>query len=206
GCCWPLGWKDEEPVGIADGGGQDAQAPQHGWGIVRSVVGIEHAGGGDGLCTAAAFRHLEEELAFGWYRHRNREPARWWNEQPGAIVGRRIGDGGIGISILTGDGDRRMPPSRRFRELHVDVGKVAHIRQHPNLGLTRLALDDRLKLAVHRELHITLVIRERWIGRHIAARLAVRRSELLEIAGNELELAAMIVDRKRPRIPNREVL
>src|SRR5262249_26962530 len=56
------------------------------------------------------------------------------------------------------------------------------------------------------ELHITLVIRERWIGRHIAARLAVRRSELLEIAGNELELAAMIVDRKRPRIPNREVL
>ena len=53
-----------------------------------------------------------------------------------------------------------MPAGRGFGELHVDVGDVAYIREHPNFGLTRLALDDRLKLAVHRELHITLIIRE----------------------------------------------
>ena len=47
---------------------------------------------------------------------------------------------------------------------------------------------------VHRELHITLIIRERWIGRHIAARLGIGPCELLEIAGNELQLPAMIVD------------
>ncbi len=69
-------------------------------------------------------------------------------------------DGGIGIAILADDGDRRMPPRRCFRELHIDVGKVAYVCEHPNFGLTRLALDDRLKLAVHRELHITLGIRK----------------------------------------------
>src|SRR5262249_60670809 len=35
-----LGWKDEEPVGIADGGGQDAQAAEHGWRMMRSTVGV----------------------------------------------------------------------------------------------------------------------------------------------------------------------
>ena len=87
-----------------------------------------------------------------------------------------------------------MPAGRGFGELHVDVGDVAYIREHPNFGLTRLALDDRLKLAVHRQLHITLIIRERWIGRHIAARLGIGPCELLEIAGNEPQLPAMIVD------------
>ena len=87
-----------------------------------------------------------------------------------------------------------MPPGRRFRELDVHVGEVAHIREHPDFGLARLALDDRLKLAVDRELHVALIIRERWIGRHIAVRFAVRRGELLQIAGDELELPAMIVD------------
>ena len=87
-----------------------------------------------------------------------------------------------------------MPASPRSRKLHVDVGNVAHIREHPNFGLARLALDDRLKLAVHPELHITLIIRERWIGRHIAARLGIGPCELLEIAGNEPQLPAMIVD------------
>jgi hypothetical protein len=62
-----------------------------------------------------------------------------------------------------------MSPRRRFRELYIDVGNVAYIREHPNLSLTRLALYDRLKLAIHRELHITLVIWKRWIGRHITA-------------------------------------
>ena len=87
-----------------------------------------------------------------------------------------------------------MPAGRRFRQLHVDIGNVAHIREHPDFGLTRLALDDRLKLAVHRELHLTLIIRQRQIGRHIAGRFGIRRGELLEIAGNELQLTPMIVD------------
>src|SRR5262249_29353396 len=63
-------------------------------------------------------------------------------------------DAGIGVSILADDGDRRMPPRCGFCELDVDVGKVAHIREHPDLGLSGLAPDDRLKLAVDRELHI----------------------------------------------------
>ena len=87
-----------------------------------------------------------------------------------------------------------MPTGRGFGELHVDVGDVAYIREHPNFGLTRLALDDRLKLPVHRELHIALMIRERWSGRHIAARFGVCGGELLKIAGDELQLAPMIVD------------
>ena len=82
-----------------------------------------------------------------------------------------------------------MSTGRSFRELDVHVGKVAHIREHPDLGLARLASDDRLKLAVDRELHIALVIRQRGIRRHIALGLAVRRGEVLQIAGNELEAA-----------------
>src|SRR6266567_4571819 len=105
---------------------------------------------GVALATSALW-HLENEIAFGWYRHCNREPARRWNEQPRAIVRRRILDRGIGVSILANDGDRRMSPSRRFRELDVHVGKVAHIREHPDLGLPSPAPDDRLKLAVHCE-------------------------------------------------------
>src|SRR5215468_2956331 len=189
-----LGWKDEEPVGIADRGGQDAQAPQHGWRIIRSIVGVEHAGLSDRLCAASALWHLENESALGRYRHCNREPARRWNEQPGAVVGRRIVDAGIGVSILANDGDRRMPPRCGFRELDVHVGKVAHIREHPDLGLSGLALDDRLKLAVDCELHIPLVIRQRWIRQHIALGFAIRRDEVLQIAGDELEGSATIVD------------
>src|SRR5262249_14078509 len=189
-----LGWKDEEPVSIADGGGQDAQAPEHGRRIIRSIVGVEHAGLSDRLCAASALWHLKNEIAFGWYRHCNREPARRWNEQPRALVGQRIMDAGIGVSILANDGDRRMAPSRSFRELDVHVGKVAHIREHPDLGLSGLALDDRLKLAVDRELHIPLVIRQRWIRWHIALGFAAHRDEVLQIAGDELAAPAAIVD------------
>ena len=87
-----------------------------------------------------------------------------------------------------------MSPSRCFRELDVHVGKVAHIREHPDLGLPSLALDDRLKLAVHRELHISLVIRQPRVGKHIVLRFAARRDEVLQIAGDELEAPAAIVD------------
>ena len=87
-----------------------------------------------------------------------------------------------------------MSPSRCFRELDVHVGKVAHIREHPDLGLSGLALDDRLKLAVDCELHISLVIRQRWIRRHIALGFAARRDEVLQIAGDELKAPATIVD------------
>jgi hypothetical protein len=82
--------------------------------------------------------------------------------------------------------------SRRFRELDVHVGDVAHVREHPDLGLPRLALDDRLKLAVDGELHVPLGIRKRWIRRYIA--VAVHRGEALQIAGNELEQPARIAD------------
>ena len=87
-----------------------------------------------------------------------------------------------------------MSPSCGFRELDVHVGKVAHIREHPDLGLASLAPDDRLKLAVHCELHIPPVIRQRWIHRHIALGFAARRDEVLQIAGDELEAPATIVD------------
>ena len=80
-------------------------------------------------------------------------------------------------------------PGCGFRELDVHVGKVAHIREHPDFGLAGLALDDRLKLAVDRELHVPLVVRERRIRRHVAVRFAVRRGEVLQIAGNELQAA-----------------
>ena len=198
--------KDEEPVGIADRGGQDAQAAEHGRRIVRSVVGVEHAGRGDRLCAAAARRHLENELAFGGHRHRDREPARRRNEQPRAVFGRRIVDVRIGISVLADDGDRRMPPGRGLGELDVHVGDVAHIREHPDLGLARLAFDDRLELAVDRELHVALVIGQRRIGRHIALGLPAADGEALQIAGNELERPRRIADRQRPRIPDGEVL
>ena len=103
-------------------------------------------------------------------------------------------NGRIRIAVLPNDGDWWMPPSGRFRELQIHVGHVAHIREHPNFGLARLTLDDGLKLSIHGELHIALIIRERWIGPHIAVPFAVRRSELLEIAGDKLEQPAMIVD------------
>src|SRR5262249_47229410 len=99
-----------------------------------------------------------------------------------------------GIPILANDGDRRMAPSRGFRELDVEIRKVADIREHPDLGLAGPALDGRLKLAVDRELHIPLVIRQRWISRHIALGFATCRDEVLQIAGNELEAPAIILD------------
>ena len=103
-------------------------------------------------------------------------------------------NGRIRIAVLANYGDWWMPASRCFRELHIDVSEVTHIREHPNFGLVRLTLDSGLKLAVHGELHITLIIRECWTCRHIAVPFAVRRSELLEVAGDELELTTMIVD------------
>ena len=138
-------------------------------------------------------------------RHGDREPACRRNEQPGAVVGRRIVDGGIGVSVLADDGDLRMPPGRGFRQLDVHVGKVAHIREHPDLGLAGLAFDDRLELAVDRELHVALVVGERRIRRNIRVGVAGRRGEALQIAGDELEAPAIVADRERPRVPDREV-
>ena len=71
-------------------------------------------------------------------------------------VGDGMVNGGIGISVLADDGDLRMPPGRRLGQLDVHVGDVADIREHPDLGLARLALDDRLELAVDRELHVAM--------------------------------------------------
>ena len=55
-------------------------------------------------------------------------------------------------------------------------------------------LDHRLELAVDRELHVPLVVRERRIRRHIPVRFAARRGEALQIAGDELEEPASVVD------------
>ena len=87
-----------------------------------------------------------------------------------------------------------MPAGRGFRELDIHVGKVAHIREHPDLGLASLALDDRLKLTVDCELHISLVIRQPRVGRHIVLRFAARRDKVLQIAGDELKAPATIAD------------
>ena len=201
-----LCWKDEESIGVADDRGQDTQIPQHGRGIVGSVAGIEHAGRRQSLRTASTLRHFEHELALGRYRHCDREAARGWNQQPCTLVGGRIGDGGVGVSILADDRDRRMSPGRGFRELHIHVRNVTHVREHPDLGLSGLALNHRLELAVDRELHVSLVVGERRIRRHIPVRFAARRGEALQIAGDELEEPASVVDGKRPRIPHRGAL
>ena len=100
----------------------------------------------------------------------------------------------------------RMPPGRRLGELDVHVGDVADIGEHPDLGLAGLALDDRLELAVDRELHVALVVGQRRIGRHVAARAGRSRREALQIARDELEAPALVVDRQRPRVPDGEVL
>jgi hypothetical protein len=102
--------------------------------------------------------------------------------------------GRIGVSILADDGDRRMSPGRCFRELNIHVGNVAHIREHPDLGLACLALDDRLKLAVYGELQIPFVVWEGWVRRQIVLRFAVGRGEALQIARNELQEPAHVAD------------
>ena len=114
-------------------------------------------------------------------------------------------DGGIRISILPDDGNLWMPTGRRFRQLDIDVGDVADIGEHPDLGLTRLAVDDRLELAVDRELHVALGVGERRIWRDRRVRAARQRGEAQQIAGDELEPTALVLDRKRPSPPRREV-
>ena len=112
-----LGRKDEEAVGIADGGRRSAQAAEHGRRIVGAVVGVEYAGCRDCLCAAAARRHLKNKLAFGRHRHRDSEPARRRNEKPGAVVGDGMLDCRIGVSVLADDGDLRMASRRGLGQL-----------------------------------------------------------------------------------------
>jgi hypothetical protein len=112
--------------------------------------------------------------------------------------------GGIGVAVLTDDGNGRMPSRCRLGELHIHVGDVADIRENPDLRLSGLALDDRLEQPVDGELHVALRIGQRRIGRHAILRLAVEGRELLKIARNELKQSADIVDRQRPGIPHCE--
>src|SRR4029453_1052408 len=67
------------------------------------------------------------------------------------------------------------------------------------------ALDDRLELAVDRELHVALGVGERRIGRNDRAGTARLRGEAQPIAWDELEQAAHVLDRERSCIPCREV-
>ena len=66
--------------------------------------------------------------------------------------------GGIGVAVLTDDGNGRMPSRCRLGELHIHVGDVADIRENPDLRLSGLALDDRLEQPVDGELHVALCI------------------------------------------------
>ena len=170
-----LGRKDEEAVGIADGRRQHAQAAEHGRRIFRAVVGVEHARRGDrlGAAAASAASRAPARLRAGIVTAIANRLAGGMT-QPRAVLGGRIVDGRIGIAVLADDGDLRMPAGRRLGELHVHVGDVADIREHPDLGLAGLALDDRLELAVDGELHVPLVVGQRRDRPARPVRLAVR--------------------------------
>ena len=116
---------------------------------------------------------------------------------PSWVGGRRTA--GFGIAVLADDKERRMPSGRRLGELHIEVGDVADIGQHPDLGLSRLALDHRLELAVDRELNIAKVIRQRWSAERSPDPQA---REVLEVVRDVLETPALVVDRERPRVPD----
>ena len=110
------------------------------------------------------------------------------------------------IAVLADDGDLRVSARRRLGELDAQIGNIAHIREHPNLGLSRLSLDHRLEETVDRELHVALIIGKRGIVRHIAAGICRPSREALQVARNELEASAHIFDRQGPGEPNRWVL
>ena len=101
------------------------------------------------------------------------------------------------------DGDLGMIARRRFGELDGHVDDVADIGEHPDLGLAGLALDDRLELSVHGKLHVALIVWKRRVRRHVLA-LAGKSGEALQIARDELEASALVVDRERARIPDGE--
>ena len=73
--------------------------------------------------------------------------------------------------------------------------------EHPDLGLSRLAADDRLELAVDRELDVAEMIRQRRIGLDDGPR-PVERREVLEVVRDVLEAPALVVDRERPGVPD----
>ena len=114
-------------------------------------------------------------------------------------------DSGIRISVLADDGDLGMPPGRRFGQLDVHVSEVADIREHPDLGLASLAFDDRLELAVDRELHVALRVGKRQIWRNTRIGAARKRREAQQIARDELKESAVIANRERACIPDGKV-
>jgi hypothetical protein len=99
-----------------------------------------------------------------------------------------------------------VPSSGSFRELHIHVRKVTDIREYPDLSLACFASNHRLELAVDRELHVTLVVWERWIFRYIHRGFTVRSGEPLQIAWDKLEETAIVADREWPRIPDCKML
>jgi len=98
-----------------------------------------------------------------------------------------------------------MPAGRRFGQLDVDVSEVADIREHPDLGLASLAFDDRLELAVDRELHVAVGVGKRQIWRNTRVGAARVRGEAQQIARDELKESAVIADRERSCIPDGKV-
>ena len=201
-----LGREDEEPVGIADRRGQHAEAAEHPRRIVGAVVGVADSRRADRLGAAAARRHLQHQVPARRHRHRDRDACRRRNQQPRAALGRRIVHRRRRVAVLADDGELRMTAGRRLGQLHVHVGDVADVREHPDLGLSRLAADDRLEQAVDGELHVALPVGQRRVGRHVLARLAGERGEALQVARDELEQPAIVQDREMARPPDGDVV
>ena len=88
------------------------------------------------------------------------------------------------VAVLPDDGELRVVAGRRFGQSQWQIGEIADIGQHPDLGLAGLELQLRLELAVDGELHIPLVLRQRGIGGDILRRAA----EALQVARDELIL------------------
>ena len=84
----------------------------------------------------------------------------------------------------------------RLGQLNRHVSDVADIGENPDLGLPCLALDDRLELTVHGELHVAQVVGKRRIGRQVFSCAASGCRESLQIARNELKASTLIVDRQ----------
>ncbi len=98
-----------------------------------------------------------------------------------------------------------MPAGGGLGQLDIDVGEVAHVREHPDLALAGLACDDWLELAVDRELHVALIVGQRRILGHVQCRAAGAGGEALQVAGDRLEQAAIVADREGSLVPDREV-
>ena len=192
---------DKETVGVADRRRQHAQIAERGRRIVGAVIGVEDAGRAHRPDVAAARRHLEDQVTALRHGDGDGVAGRRRNDEAGAVVPQRIPNLPIGNPILGDDGDLGMLARRGLGQLRVDVDHVADIGEHPDLGLSGLALDHRLELPVDRELHVALVVGKRGIGRDVMTSTAGLGGKSLQIARDEMELSARVGNGARAHIP-----